>query len=173
MRNNDYYNGDNYNDNYSGGNEDNGSEFDKRFDYGEYHKSVVGDPIDDKMKKRYNELSKKQIKIAKIVMTSVFSLMAVVWIVLGVAFKITGIGEAGGPPWYIFAGIGGVWLVIAVLIAIFMKAPSYETMKKRSEKYYGYSSMDYGSIENKARTDVLEERVKELEEEVNRLKNEK
>ncbi len=174
MKSNDYYNDDNYNDNYSGGNENNGgSSSDNRFDYGEYHKSVVGDPFDDRMRKRYNELSRKQFKIAKIVMASVFSLMAVVWIIIGVAFKVKGISEEGGPPWYIFAGIGGVWLVIAVLIAVFMKAPSYDTMKKRAQKYYGYSSLDYGSIENKARTDVLEERVKELEEEVNRLKSEK
>lgn len=171
MRNNDYYNDDNYNGDYSAGGEDNGQSSDNRFDYGEYHKSVVGDPIEEKMEKKYEEIAKKQTRIAKIVMTAVFSVMAAVWIIIGAAFKITGASEDFGPPWFIFVIIGAVWAIVAVLIAVFMKAPSYKKMKNRAQKYYGYSSLDYGFIENKARTEVLEEKIKELEDEVNRLKN--
>lgn len=79
--------------------------------------------------------------------------------------------ETGEPVWAGLLIIGGVWVLVAVIVLIFAKPLSYDKMKKTSEKYGGFISYDYAAFEMKAKMEVLENRVKELEDEVAELKN--
>lgn len=143
------------------------------FNYGEYRSDIEKDDFDRQTKLKYEEMASKSVKRGKKALAIAFFVMAAICIVTSVFFYFLNVldDETGEPVWAGLLIIGGVWVLVAVIVLIFAKPLSYDKMKKTSEKYGGFISYDYAAFEMKAKMEVLENRVKELEDEVAELKN--
>lgn len=132
--------------------------------------------LEKKEKERFEKLSAKQLKMSRKIMLLIFGMIGGIFLILGIIFLLCDVtdNETGINIGVIFAPIGAFYILLGAIIgAVLPKSYNYEKYKKRIEKYGAYNYYDISSVVSlyQAKTEMLEERVTALEDEVRRLKN--
>lgn len=123
---------------------------------------------DDDKRRNFEELSSKQMKIAKTTFLATFGGLGGVFAILGIILMLCKVvDEDGTNVGFVFAVLGLFFILIGIIIALLMpKKYNYDMYKKRLEKY---GSVDIYSLNltiqmQEKRIEQLEERIKALEE---------
>ena len=115
----------------------------------------------------YEQTYLKQAKTSKRILLMVFGGLGVLFLVMGLVLLSLGIvDEEGFNPGFVFAPIGGCFLLIAIICAFMPVKPthaSYDKFKSRTSKY-GYFINSYDLM---IKLEMLEKRVEELEKQAN------
>ena len=124
------------------------------------------DEIDKKEEKEnFKKAYNKNQKILRIVMSSVFSGLGVLFLLLSILMFFVEI-----IAFYVFIGIGSLYLIIGIVFFLTLGKgdadKAYEKMKKRIDA----GKPIYSTYEMSRRIISLESRVKELEEELESIK---
>ena len=112
----------------------------------------------------YTTNYKKQIKLLKILFTSIFGTLSIIMFGFGIAFflsdPLTQDMLGGGITFMVLT------MVMLVMVIIGLVVPSklnYQKYKARSQKYKQKYGMYYSAAEIVAKIEVLERRIEELE----------
>ena len=115
----------------------------------------------------YEQSFVKQAKLSKRILLTVFGILGLIFFVAGIVLLYLGIvDEEGFNPGFVFAPIGGCFLLVAIICAFMPVKPtdtSYDKFKSRTSKY-GYYMNSYDLM---IKIEMLEKRVEELEKKVN------
>ena len=115
----------------------------------------------------YEQSYAKQAKLSKRILLIVFGGLGLLFLVMGIVLLSLGIvDEEGFNPGFVFAPIGGCFLLLAIIFAFMPVKPtqaSYDKFKSRTAKY-GYYMNSYDLM---IKLEMLEKRVEELEKQVN------
>ncbi|MBQ6783032.1 MAG: hypothetical protein IJP63_03355 [Acholeplasmatales bacterium] len=116
-------------------------------------------------KDKYINNFKKQALITKIILASVFTFLGILFIIL--AFVLKSIEEI---IFYIYLPLGGSFIIFAVISFIICNSVNPDKAYERYKKRKNSGRLIYSSFEISTRILSLEREVKNLKEEVERLK---
>lgn len=112
----------------------------------------------------YTNNYKKQIRLLKILFTSIFGTLSVIMFALGIAFflsdPLTQDMLAGGIT---FMAVTVFMLIFVIVALVLPDKLNYQKYKDRSQKYKQKYGMYYSAAEMIAKIEILERRVAELE----------
>ena len=129
------------------------------------------DYFEEQEAKRKAQKTKEQYKkgVLKVlnILSLVFGILGIVFLVVGFVFLFGyNIFELYLP----FLILGGVYLLVVLILNIILRSVNYDGLFDRYQNRVGSGKMIYTTSEMSARILMLEERVKNLEEEVESLK---
>ena len=115
----------------------------------------------EKFKKNYN----KNQKILRIVMSSVFSGLGILFLLLSIAMFFTEM-----TVFYVFIGIGSLYLILGIIFFLTLGKGDADKAYKRIEERISNGKLVYSTYEMSHRIIMLETKVKKLEEELESIK---
>ena len=115
----------------------------------------------EKFKKNYN----KNQKILRIVMSSVFSGLGILFLLLSIAMFFTEM-----TVFYVFIGIGSLYLILGIIFFLTLGKGDADKAYKRIEDRISNGKLVYSTYEMSHRIIMLETKVKKLEEELESIK---
>lgn len=110
---------------------------------------------------------KKFIKRTLLILNLTFGGVGFLFLILGIVFIIT----FNFPVYLPFVLVGGVFLLVILIINIVFKCINYDKLYDNYKKKAQSGRMIYSTHELITRVLMLENKVRDLEEEVERLKN--
>ena len=134
---------------------------------------VKTNEVEERAKQKFMEAYQKQLKLSRILLTSIFGGMGFLFLILGAIMLIS---EQDSESSIVFMSIGGMFLGFAVLsfiILLFAKPEkAYERMKRLQNKYgiMNLYTLSSTTVVQEERINELEARIEELEAEVERLR---
>ena len=124
------------------------------------------DEIDKKEEKEnFKKAYNKNQKILRIVMSSVFSGLGVLFLLLSIAMFFIEM-----TAFYVFIGIGSLYLIIGIVFFLTLGKGDADKAYKRIEDRISNGKLVYSTYEMSHRIIMLETKVKKLEEELESIK---
>lgn len=117
----------------------------------------------EKFKKNYN----KNQKILRIVMSSVFSGLGILFLLLSIVMFFI---EMTATVFYVFLGIGSLYLILGIIFFLTLGKGDADKAYKRIEDRISNGKLVYSTYEMSHRIIMLETKVKKLEEELESIK---
>ena len=115
----------------------------------------------EKFKKNYN----KNQKILRIVMSSIFSGLGILFLLLSIAMFFIEM-----TVFYVFIGIGSLYLILGIIFFLTLGKGDADKAYKRIEDRISNGKLVYSTYEMSHRIIMLETKVKKLEEELESIK---
>ena len=115
----------------------------------------------EKFKKNYN----KNQKILRIVMSSIFSGLGILFLLLSIAMFFIEM-----TVFYVFLGIGSLYLILGIIFFLTLGKGDADKAYKRIEDRISNGKLVYSTYEMSHRIIMLETKVKKLEEELESIK---
>ena len=114
-------------------------------------------------KEAYEKTYQKQMKLIKLILTIVFTIIGITFVVLGICMILFPMGDPDAViVGYVFTPFGALFIIVVILISILIKPNNvkgaYDRYKKRVNKY-GYTNVYDLNI----KIQLLENRIEELE----------
>ena len=123
-----------------------------------------------KNKEIFIETSKKNVKIVRLILTIVYSVVGIGMLTGGLVLLFAvGQLEAG----IVLSSIGGVFLLTVLILQVVLRNINYDNKYERYKKRIENGSPIYSTYDMSLRIVALEKRVKELEDEVDSLRRNK
>lgn len=128
---------------------------------------------EQKEKELYEEASKKQAKVARKVLVTVFSVLGGIYLLIGIIALLISEDLETSIVGYVFGGLGLMFIMLGVVLFLVLpKQGNYERYKKNINNY-GYLNsytlstkiqmLDEENRELKEKIEYLEKKIKELE----------
>ena len=124
------------------------------------------DEIDKKEEKEnFKKAYNKNQKILRIVMSSVFSGLGILFLLLSIAMFFIEM-----TVFYVFIGIGSLYLILGIIFFLTLGKGDADKAYKRIEDRISNGKLVYSTYEMSHRIIMLETKVKKLEEELESIK---
>lgn len=121
---------------------------------------------EEKERELFENAYKKQSKTNSKIFLITFGILGFIFLIMGIILLALGVvDETGFNPGFVFAPMGGVFIIIGIIAALTSTKTTnvnYDKFKKRTEKY-GYINVYDLTI----KVEMLEQKVEELEKKIN------
>lgn len=121
---------------------------------------------EEKERELFENAYKKQSKTNSKIFLITFGILGFIFLIMGIILLALGVvDEEGFNPGFVFAPMGGVFIIIGIIAALTSTKTTnvnYDKFKKRTEKY-GYINVYDLTI----KVEMLEQKVEELEKKIN------
>lgn len=121
---------------------------------------------EEKERELFENVYKKQSKTNSKILLITFGILGFIFLIMGIILLALGVvDEEGFNPGFVFAPMGGVFIIIGIIAALTSTKTTnvnYDKFKKRTEKY-GYINVYDLTI----KVEMLEKKVEELEKKIN------
>jgi len=132
--------------------------------------AILMDRENDSDKAYFEEASRKQYKEARKIVSLIFGLLGLLFLILGLCFYFSSVvDEDGTPLGYVFVPVGLFLLILGLGLFLFLpREGNYERFKARVDKG---AILDTNEMAVQAA--ILQKRIEKLEERVGALEKEK